>query len=405
MKRTLFFISSFFLSSVSLLFVNSCKVDDNQDYLKKVLANLNQIKSATYYERRESWAPGDTSASAIFNRYVKEYDNPSDTAIGAIFVSLLQADTTQMTFCYDGNMRAVVYPEDKTIVIDSFKTRKLPFRPLQAPFFNYTKNIIRYALETKDSVSLKFKDFKDSLYVGITIFEDRQVEFFGKATYMEKNPYNFGETTSKYELWINKSTDLPYRVRREMSHDISVTICRNVKLSKEIKIEEFIANDFFQPDYAVETFGQKNKGLQVSDLVLKVAPDWSLTDAHENTFALKDFKSKVLMIQFTSVSCGPCRVSIPFLKQLSTEYNPKDFDFVAIESWTKNAQVLKSYQNRNNFNYKFLMSTKEVTNSYQIKSVPVFFILDRHHVIRKVITGYGIDTTDKMIRDAINELI
>jgi thioredoxin-related protein len=51
------------------------------------------------------------------------------------------------------------------------------------------------------------------------------------------------------------------------------------------------------------------------------------------------------------------------------------------------------------------MSTKEVTNSYQIKSVPVFFILDRHHVIRKVITGYGIDTTDKKIRDAINDIM
>jgi len=405
MKRISFLLSSIIFSGTAFILMNSCKVDNNQDYLKKVLANLIQIKSATYYERRESWAPGDTSASAIFNRYVKEYDNPSDSAIGANFVSLLQEDTTQMTFCYDGNMRAVVYPEDKTIVIDSFKTRKLPFRPLQAPFFNYTKNIIRYALETHDSVSLKFKDFKDSMYVGITIFEDRQVEFFGKATYMEKNPYNFGETTSKYELWISKSTDLPFRVRREMSHDISITTCLNANINKEQKIEDFVATDYFQPDYAVETFGQKNKSLQVSDLVLKVAPDWSLTDAHGNTFALKDFKSKVLMIQFTSVSCGPCRVSVPFLKQLSTEYNQKDFDFVAIESWTKNSNVLENYQNRNNFNYKFLMSTKEVTNSYQIKSVPVFFILDRHRVIRKVITGYGIGTTDKRIRDAINELI
>ena len=88
-----------------------------------------------------------------------------------------------------------------------------------------------------------------------------------------------------------------------------------------------------------------------------------------------------------------------------SEYSQDNFDFVAIESWTKNTDVLKSYQRRNNFNYRFLMSTKDVTASYHIKSVPVFFILDKNRVIEKVINGYGEVSTDKEIRDAINDLI
>jgi len=51
------------------------------------------------------------------------------------------------------------------------------------------------------------------------------------------------------------------------------------------------------------------------------------------------------------------------------------------------------------------MSTKEITKSYQIQSIPVFLILDKDRVIRKIIRGYGLGTTDKEIRDAINKLI
>jgi thiol-disulfide isomerase/thioredoxin len=403
-KITSFVLSSFSFVGLSFILLNCSNVDNNKkDYLQKVLNNLNKIKSATYYTTSETWAPGDTSASGVYNHYIKEYGNPTDTTIGASFVQLLQEDTTHMTFCYDGKMRAVVYEDERTIAIDSFSVRPLPFRPLTPPFFNYTKNIIEYALATKDSIIWNVKELKDSYYFILTIFEDNQVEFFGKAHYIANTPYNFGETTSKYELWINKSTDLPYRVRREMSHDISVTSCRNAKLN-EIKIEDFKASDYFEPGYAVETFGHGRKSEKVNDLIGKVAPDWILTDVNDNTVALKDLKSKILMIQFTSVSCGPCRASIPFLKQLASEYNQKNFDFVTIESWSKNRNVLKNYQERNNFNYKFLMSTKDVTKSYQIKSVPVFFILDKKRVIKKVLNGYGERSTDKEIRDAINEL-
>jgi len=403
-NRPLQLISSL-LTGLAFIITSCSSIDQNKEqYLQKVLNNLNKIESAVYYTTTESWAPGDTAASGIYYHYVKEFDNPADTTIGASFVKLLQEDTSHMTFCYDGKMRALVFDEDKTIAIDSFSVRTLPFRPITAPFFNYTRTIIEYALETNDSIALDIKDLEDAYFVSLTIYEDQKVEFFGKAYYMDIDPYDFGETTSKYELWISKSNDLPYRVRREMSHDISVTTRRNAIINT-MKLEDFRASDYFEPEYAIELFYLGSKSEVVSDLTGKVAPDWILKDANNDTLALRDLKSKILLIQFTSVTCGPCKASIPFLKQLVKEYDREHFAFVAIESWTKNTEVLKSYQRRNNFNYTFLMSTREVTESYQIKSVPVFFILDESRVIVKVIKGYGEGTTDKEIRDLLNELI
>lgn len=42
---------------------------------------------------------------------------------------------------------------------------------------------------------------------------------------------------------------------------------------------------------------------------------------------------------------------------------------------------------------------------YQVKAVPVFFILDENRIIRKVIISYGKGTTDKEIRNTIDKLL
>jgi len=397
MKKTTLFV--ILMLSSTIIFGQS-----KNDYLKKVLNKLKKVESATYNSRREGWAPADTAASGIMNYFTKEYNNPLDSTIGASYVSLLQQDTTQMTFCYDGKMRAIVYEEDKKIVIDSFNVRKLPFRPLTPPFFNYTKSIIKYALETKDSISIKMEEKEDVVYLCLTIFKDQQVEFFGKAYYMEKNPYDFGESTSKYEIWIDKSTDLPFKVRREMSHDISVETISNVSLNK-IKIKDFKASDYFQPNYKIMAYGIQNEKRKENNLIGKKAPDWTLLDTNNKTQSLKELKSKIVMIQFTSVSCGPCRVSITFLNKLTSVYNKKDFDFVAIECATNSLRALQFYRNKNAINYKFLKSTKAVLKDYGIGSFPVFFILDKNRVIKKMFNGYGEITTDKMIKDTIDELL
>jgi thiol-disulfide isomerase/thioredoxin len=397
MKKTTLF--AILILSSTIIFGQS-----KNDYLKNVLNNLEKVESATYNNTGEGWAPYDTIASGIMNYFTKEYNNPLDSTIGASYVSLLQQDTTQMTFCYDGKMRAIVYKEDREIVIDSFKVKRFPFRPFSPPFFNYTKSIIKYALETKDSISIKMEEKKDVIYFCLTIFKDQQVEFFGKAFYMEKNPYDFGEPTSKYEIWIDKSTDLPFKVRREMSHDISVETVSNVSLNK-IKNSKFKAADYFQPDYKLVAHSTQNQNRKENKWIGKKAPDWTLLDTNNKVQSLNGLKSKVVMIQFTSVSCGPCRASIPFLNRLTSAYNKKDFDFVAIECSTNSLRALQFYQNKNAINYKFLKSTKAVLKDYEITYFPVFFILDENRVIRNATSGYGEITTDKKIKDAIDELL
>ncbi len=392
-----------FILILIICLISACTEDyTSKKYIKKVLANLENIESATYNTIGENWVPGDTTASYIEHNMIKEYNYSADTTIGAKYVKFERDDSTKVKFCYDGKMRAVFYNEHKGIVVDSFKVRKLPFRPVNPPFFNYTKNILDYAISTKDSVVLDIQDLSDSVYLKLTINEENQVEFFGKATYMPLSPYSY-DNTSIFEVWINKTDNLPYKVRREMSHNISVTTCENYELNK-LHIEDFVATDYFPKNYEIRPYGVKRKQSGTHLLLNKTAPDWSLQSTENSTVSLKDFKNKVTLIQFTSVSCGPCKASIPFLKQLATEYKQENFDFVSIECTCNNSDALKRYMNRNDFDYKFLLSSTEVREKYSIRSYPVFFVLDENQVIKAVMNGYGKGVEDK-INDAINKLI
>lgn len=403
-------MKSILLSVISFLLVmNVCGKNDvdMRTYLKKVLSNLDKVESASYHEQSQSWQPGDTTAITNSFRFIKEYTNPSDSTIGASYVALNAKDTTQFEFGYDGKVKMISFHEHKGIMIDDFTTRKLPFRLVGPPFFCYSRNIIGYALSTGDSITTEWKDLGEAYYFKLVIHEDRQVEFFGKAYYIPKPPFDLGDPTSIYELWINKSDDLPYKVRREMSHQISANICSDVVLN-QLSIADFNLYDYLPQDYEIRKYGEKGKTTQLSarELIGKKAPDWMLKDMYENPVSLSDLKSKVLLVNLTGIGCGACHASVPFLNGLKEKFNADEFEVVSIETWGRKPHSLRTYADKNQINYRFLCGDEGIVKSYRTYgAAPFFFILDQDRVVRKVIQGYGMEKTDKEITDAIKALL
>lgn len=403
-------MKSILLSVISFLLVmNVCGKNDvdMRTYLKKVLSNLDKVESASYHEQSQSWQPGDTTAITNSFRFIKEYTNPSDSTIGASYVALNAKDTTRFEFGYDGKVKMISFHEHKGIMIDDFTTRKLPFRLVGPPFFCYSRNIIGYALSTGDSITTEWKDLGEAYYFKLVIHEDRQVEFFGKAYYIPKPPFDLGDPTSIYELWINKSDDLPYKVRREMSHQISANICSDVVLN-QLSIADFNLYNYLPQNYEIRKYGEKGKTTQLSarELIGKKAPDWMLKDMYENPVSLSNLKSKVLLVNLTGIGCGACHASIPFLNGLKEKFNADEFEVVSIETWGRKPHSLRTYADKNQINYRFLCGDEGIVKSYRTYgAAPFFFILDQDRVVRKVIQGYGMEKTDKEITDAIKALL
>jgi peroxiredoxin len=388
------------LALISLIVLtHSCRAEsDVNTYLKKVLNNLSQIESARYSSTLSGSIPGDTLKYVTYSTQTEEYFNPSDTTIGSILTVVQQDATHKASWVYDGNALIFMDWNEKTISVDIFKVARHPFRPVRPPFYNYTKSIIQYALTTKDSVAVKLIDLTDTVLFRLTVY-GKSVEFFGKPFY---NDPRYTEPLSKYDIWINKSDNLPYRYRRNLVSTISLESIEDVGFNHD-NIDEFEVSKYIPDGFTLQTKKNRNEG--IIDLTNKEAPELELIDPDNNPFSLNNLNSKVILIQFTGIGCGFCHLSVPFLNSLFNEFKPSDLGLVAIETWNNEPEVIKRYILNNNITYHYLRATNENKRQYQISGVPAFFILDENRIIRKVIKGYSKDSTDKEIRDAINALI
>jgi len=388
------------LALISLIVLtHSCRTEsDVNTYLKEVLNNLSQIESARYSSTLSGSIPGDTLKYVTYSTQTEEYFNPSDTTIGSILSVVQQDATHKASWVYDGNALVFMDWNEKTISVDSFKIARHPFRPVRPPFYNYTKSIIQYALNTKDSVAVELTDLTDTILFRLTVY-GKSVEFFGKPFY---NDPRYTVPLSKYDIWINKSDNLPYKYKRNLVSTISWESIENVVINHD-KIDEFEVSKYIPDGFTLLTRKNRNEG--TIDLTNKKAPELELIDPDNNPFSLNNLKSKVILIQFTGIGCGFCYLSVPFLNSLVNEYEQSKLDLIAIETWNDDPEVIKRYISNNKITYHYLKATDKNKKQYQISGVPVFYILDENRIIRKVIKGYSKESTDKEIRDAINALI
>lgn len=397
-KRIQYVLSLMSLYSLVVL-THSCRVEsDINSYLKRVINSISQIESATYSSTVSGSIPGDTLKCVTYSRQTEEYFNPSDTTIGSIFTVVQQDTTHKASWVYDGNAKIFMDWNEKTITIDSFKIARYPFRPVMPPFYNYTKSIIQYAIDTKDSIEVELIDLTDTILFRLTVY-GKSVEFFGKPFY---NDPRYTEPLSKYDIWINKSDNLPYKYKRNLVSKISWESIEDVVINHD-KIDEFEVSKHIPDGFTLLTKKNRNEG--TIDLTNKKAPELELIDPDNNPFSLNNLKSKVIVIQFTGIGCGFCHLSVPFLNSLIKEYERSNLDLIAIETWNDDPEVIKRYISNNKITYHYLKATDENKKQYQISGVPVFYILDENKIIRKVIKGYNKESTDKEIRDAINALI
>lgn len=391
---------------ICLLPIIGSAQENSKEYLRKVLTNLENIKSASYLCKSENYQPGDTLPLSIYHKLYKEIDNPQDTMIGCVFTCANAEHPDKIEFAYDGIQKYDFFHENKGVIVDDFTYRPLPFRTVSPPFFNFCKNIIAYTLQTTDNIHFKLKEEERHYYFKLTIEEEEQIEFFGKAYHIPKPPF-YIDPISNYEMWISKSDNLPYKVKRDMSHDITVRECLQVEYNT-LSLQDFNVAEYIPKDYEIRTLEEnENKHKKpLHDLTGKPAPAWTLNNPDCQPISLNDFKSKVLVICVTGIGCGVCQAAVPFLKKLKAQFYDTEVDLVAVESWSRRESAVKTYASKKQLNYTILTGTEQFIQDYQTGgSAPWFFILDKERIIRKAIRGYGNERTDKEILSTIASLL
>lgn len=119
----------------------------------------------------------------------------------------------------------------------------------------------------------------------------------------------------------------------------------------------------------------------------KPAPDFSLPDLASNTLALGQLKGKVVVINFFTVWCQPCRHEMPDLNAIYKENKDKGLVILGI-CLNADPKQLQALVKQLQLDYPVLLGTEKVSKDYgDIVAVPTTFILNKEGKIAEIITG------------------
>lgn len=388
MKKTL-------LTLAGLLIISMIYGQEQAEMLGKILNRLEEIKTASYYAKSSSSAPNDTLAFHTYERFVNMYVDTTDKFLGAKYSTSEIDNHHEFDFCYDGDYVVRFDWADKNVQMDTLTDNSR--RPI-APFFMQIKSLVEYTINNLNSTNtdFTFHKFQDSIQIKL-VFKNKLIEFMWLEPFVKDSEGK----NSRYELVLDNKY-LPYKFVRRMPHQTSWETCTDIQISKHIDFE-FNSIQQIPPDFKIK--GRERGKPKSYELEGTKAPDWKLKEIYGDSISLSEIKQKVILIQFTGIGCGPCHTAIPFLKKLADDYKNKSVELVSIETWSTNIAGIERYKDKNEMNYRFLVSKKEIKDKYKILGVPSFFILDDKRIVKKVIVGYQKGYTDKAIIKIIDDML
>ncbi len=108
-----------------------------------------------------------------------------------------------------------------------------------------------------------------------------------------------------------------------------------------------------------------------------MAPNFTLTDISGQKLDLKDYRGKVVLLDFWATWCGPCRIEIPEFIQLQKEYRAQGLQVigVAIDSGLTSVQ---GFYKQMGMNYPVALGNDRVVALYGgILGLPTSFVIGR----------------------------
>ena len=131
---------------------------------------------------------------------------------------------------------------------------------------------------------------------------------------------------------------------------------------------------------AIDSVAVKDSLIQNRSTDLVKAPDFSLADINGKRFDLADFKGKYVYMDIWATWCGPCKVQIPFMKQLEEEFRDAPIHFVSISVDSEDDKPVWAKMVRENEMSGVQLFAGRENNfgyDYKIQYIPTFIILDK----------------------------
>ena len=107
--------------------------------------------------------------------------------------------------------------------------------------------------------------------------------------------------------------------------------------------------------------------------------DFTLKNLAGEDFTLSSLKGKYVILDFWASWCGPCRASIPGVKELYAKYKDKGLEVVGV-SCDRKPEDWKKASEEEQFPWINLIDTQDanrVATKYAVHYIPTMYLIDK----------------------------
>jgi peroxiredoxin len=115
--------------------------------------------------------------------------------------------------------------------------------------------------------------------------------------------------------------------------------------------------------------------LQILEPRRKV-PDFSLQDLDGKTVTLKEFRGKVVFLNFWATWCPPCREEMPAMQKIYTELQDKGLVMLAI-NFMETPNTIRPFVKEHKLTFPILLDSGTVMVSFGVLGLPATYLIDR----------------------------
>ncbi len=106
------------------------------------------------------------------------------------------------------------------------------------------------------------------------------------------------------------------------------------------------------------------------------AKDFTLENLRGSMMSLKDFRGKVIFLNFWASWCGPCRIEMPAMELLWQVFQDDDFVILAVDV-KEERDTVSSFIEKNDYTFPVLLDSRgKVANMYDVRAYPTSFLID-----------------------------
>ncbi len=105
------------------------------------------------------------------------------------------------------------------------------------------------------------------------------------------------------------------------------------------------------------------------------APDFTLKDPEGKAVSLKDFKGKVVVLDFWATWCRPCVTAMPALQRLHDKYKDKNVVIIGMNAEMQGNGDPVKFKKDKGYTYKLLLKAEPSAQRYKVSGLPTFYVI------------------------------